>query len=41
VNQITINGAPYVVADDELKLSLLEYLRERRFLTGTKTEDLA
>ncbi|HPE89336.1 MAG TPA: (2Fe-2S)-binding protein [Spirochaetia bacterium] len=36
MNQITINGAPYVVADDELKLSLLEYLRERRFLTGTK-----
>jgi carbon-monoxide dehydrogenase small subunit len=33
---MTINGVVHQVADDELGLTLLEYLRERRFLTGTK-----
>ncbi|PKL24148.1 MAG: xanthine dehydrogenase [Spirochaetae bacterium HGW-Spirochaetae-3] len=36
MNQIRINGKAFDVSDDELELSLLEYLRERRFLTGTK-----
>ncbi len=36
MNQIRINGKDFDVRDDELELSLLEYLRERRFLTGTK-----
>ncbi len=36
MNSIRINGTDYEVKDDELELSLLEYLRERRFLTGTK-----
>jgi len=36
MNQIRINGKAFDVRDDELELSLLEYLRERRFLTGTK-----
>jgi carbon-monoxide dehydrogenase small subunit len=36
MNSININGTDYEVKDDELELSLLEYLRERRFLTGTK-----
>ena len=36
MNQIRINGRDFDVRDDELELSLLEYLRERRFLTGTK-----
>lgn len=36
MNQITINGVAHTVSDEERALSLLEYLRERRFLTGTK-----
>ncbi len=36
MNQIHINGTVFDVKDDELELSLLDYLRERRFLTGTK-----
>lgn len=36
MNAITINGAAYEVADAELELSLMCYLRERRFLRGTK-----
>jgi carbon-monoxide dehydrogenase small subunit len=36
MNSININGTVFEVRDDELELSLLEYLRERRFLTGTK-----
>ncbi len=36
MNSITVNGTSYQVGDDELELSLLDYLRERRFLTGTK-----
>ncbi len=36
MNSMTINGVVHQVADDELGLTLLEYLRERRFLTGTK-----
>jgi len=36
VNTITINGKAYSVGEDELELSLLDYLRERRFLPGTK-----
>ncbi|HPB65365.1 MAG TPA: (2Fe-2S)-binding protein [Spirochaetales bacterium] len=36
MNQITINGVAHTVSDKERPLSLLEYLRERRFLTGTK-----
>ena len=36
MNSITINGTPHELLDDELELSLLEYLREKRFLTGTK-----
>jgi len=36
VNSITINGTSHELRDDELELSLLEYLREKRFLTGTK-----
>ena len=36
MNSININGTDFEVRDDELELSLLEYLRERRFLTGTK-----
>jgi len=36
MNQIRVNGKAFDVRDDELELSLLEYLRERRFLTGTK-----
>jgi len=36
VNSMTINGSVYEISDDELGLSLLDYLRERLFLTGTK-----
>lgn len=36
MNQIHINGTVFDVKDEELELSLLDYLRERRFLTGTK-----
>ena len=36
MNSITINGTTHELRDDELELSLLEYLRERRFMTGTK-----
>jgi carbon-monoxide dehydrogenase small subunit len=36
VNQIHINGKLFDIKDEELELSLLDYLRERRFLTGTK-----
>lgn len=36
MNSITVNGTAYEVKDEELELSLLTYLRERRFLTGTK-----
>jgi len=36
MNSINVNGTDYEVRDDELEMSLLEYLRERRFLTGTK-----
>lgn len=36
MQSITINGKGFEVRDDELSLSLLDYLRERRFLTGTK-----
>lgn len=36
MNTITINGVAYDVSDDELALSLLDYLREKRFMTGTK-----
>jgi aerobic carbon-monoxide dehydrogenase small subunit len=36
VNTININGTMYDIADGELDMSLLDYLRERRFLTGTK-----
>ncbi len=36
MNSITVNGTAHEVKDDELELSLLSYLRERRFLTGTK-----
>ncbi len=36
MNSITINGTSHELRDDELELSLLEYLREKRFLTGTK-----
>ncbi|MDX9898241.1 MAG: (2Fe-2S)-binding protein [Spirochaetia bacterium] len=31
-----INGKLFDIKDEELELSLLDYLRERRFLTGTK-----
>lgn len=36
MNSITVNGTVFEVRDDELELSMLTYLRERRFLTGTK-----
>ncbi|OHD16352.1 MAG: xanthine dehydrogenase [Spirochaetes bacterium GWB1_59_5] len=36
MNSININGTNFDVKDEELELSLLDYLRERRFLTGTK-----
>jgi len=36
MNSININGTSFDVKDEELELTLLEYLRERRFLTGTK-----
>lgn len=36
MNHIHVNGTAYEVKDEELELSLLEYLRERRFLSGTK-----
>ena len=36
MNQIHINGKLFDIKDEELELSLLDYLRERRFLTGTK-----
>ena len=36
MNTITINGTSHELRDDELELSLLEYLREKRFMTGTK-----
>ncbi|MBN2874483.1 MAG: (2Fe-2S)-binding protein [Spirochaetales bacterium] len=36
MNTITINGTHYDVKDDELSLSLLEFLRERNYMTGTK-----
>ncbi len=36
MNSININGTDFDVKDEELELTLLDYLRERRFLTGTK-----
>ena len=36
MNSININGTSHDIADGELDMSLLDYLRERRFLTGTK-----
>lgn len=36
MNSININGTNFDVKDEELEMTLLEYLRERRFLTGTK-----
>ncbi|HAE21720.1 MAG TPA: xanthine dehydrogenase, partial [Spirochaetaceae bacterium] len=36
MNSITINGTAYDVGEPDLELSLLDYLRERRFLPGTK-----
>ncbi|MBU0926319.1 MAG: (2Fe-2S)-binding protein [Spirochaetes bacterium] len=36
MNSINVNGTDFSVKDEELELSLLDYLRERRFLTGTK-----
>lgn len=36
MNTITVNGTVFDVKDEELELTMLTYLRERRFLTGTK-----
>ena len=36
MNTITINGKDVAVRDDQLSLSLMEFLREHRFLKGAK-----
>jgi len=36
MNTITINGKDVAVRDDQLSLTLMEYLREHRFLKGAK-----
>lgn len=36
MNVIYINGVEYALSDEELGLSLMRYLRERRFLRGAK-----
>ncbi len=36
MNTITINGKDVAVQDDQLGLSLMEFLREHRFLKGAK-----
>jgi carbon-monoxide dehydrogenase small subunit len=35
-DSITVNGREYLLGEEELELTLLEYLRERLELTGTK-----
>ena len=36
MNTININGKDVAVRDDQLGLTLMEYLREHRFLKGAK-----
>lgn len=36
MNKLTINGAAFEPLDEELGMTLMRYLREKRFLRGTK-----